>query len=140
VTTAKPASAPPPAGPLPTTLSQQQLEAPVQKASAAVSACLSREAATNPDAPSMLTLRFEVTPSGDALNVLVEPPALRGRPVLGCLQRVLADLSWSPSSSTSRAMMGLKMPAASATAAPAPAPASPVTTTPATRTKPRLKD
>ena len=86
----------PPAGPAPPseTLTTAQATAPLKEIQGALKSCFKAEIESNPDMPSQVVLSYTITEDGKAINVDLDARELRGRPVVGCVQKAVATLRW----------------------------------------------
>ncbi len=94
--TATTTSAPP--GPSPPasveTLSNAQAVAPLKEIQGSLKSCFKAEMESNSDMPAQVVLSYTVTEEGRAINVDLDARELRGRPVVGCVQKAVATLRW----------------------------------------------
>jgi hypothetical protein len=81
-------------GPIPETLTTAQATAPLKSGGADFKKCFMTETESNPDCPAKVTLSYTVTEDGKATNVNLENRELKGRPVVECVRKAMAKLSW----------------------------------------------
>lgn len=81
-------------GPLPETLTNEQAVGPLKTISGDLKACFVAELSSNPDVPAQVTLSYTVTENGTATNVRFEERELRGRPVVDCTKKAMANARW----------------------------------------------
>lgn len=75
-------------------LTNAQAVAPLKDIQGALKACFKAELRSNPDMPAHVVLSFVITEEGTPIDVQLDPLALRGRPVVGCVQEAVATLRW----------------------------------------------
>jgi hypothetical protein len=80
--------------PLRETLTNSEAIAPLRGAQGAMKSCFKAEMESNPDMPAQVVLSYTVTEDGKAINIALDARELRGRPVVGCVQRAIGALSW----------------------------------------------
>ena len=84
----------PPKGNIPETLTNAQAIAPLKSIQGSLKTCFKAEIDSNPDMPSQVVLSYTVTEEGRAANVSLDARELRGRPVVGCVQKAMGTLKW----------------------------------------------
>ncbi len=76
------------------TLSNAEAIAPLKSAAGEMKACFKAEMESNPDMPAQVVLSYTVTEDGKAINIALDARELRGRPVVGCVQKAIGALRW----------------------------------------------
>jgi hypothetical protein len=89
-----PAETKPAGGALPETLTNSQAIEPLKGAQADLKACFKAEMESNPEIPAQVVLSYTVTEEGRAINIALDARELRGRPVVGCVQKAISALRW----------------------------------------------
>jgi hypothetical protein len=84
----------PAGGALPETLTNAQAIEPLKGAQADLKTCFKAEMESNPEIPAQVVLSYTVTEEGRAINVALDARELRGRPVVGCVQKAISALHW----------------------------------------------
>jgi hypothetical protein len=83
-----------PAGNLPDSLTNAQAVAPLKEIQGDLKSCFKAEIDSNPDMPGSVVLSYTVTEEGKAINVDLDARELRGRPVVGCVQKAMSTVRW----------------------------------------------
>jgi hypothetical protein len=92
-TASDPSPSPPPPASV-ETLSNAQAVAPLKEIQGSLKSCFKAEMESNPDMPAQVVLSYTVTEEGRAINVELDARELRGRPVVGCVQKAVGTLRW----------------------------------------------
>ncbi|HEY1099097.1 MAG TPA: AgmX/PglI C-terminal domain-containing protein [Myxococcota bacterium] len=79
---------------LPGELTNAQAVAPLKEIQGDLKTCFKAEMDSNPDMPAQVTLSYTVTEDGKAINVDLDARELRGRPVVGCVQKAMGTVRW----------------------------------------------
>lgn len=83
-----------PAGNLPDSLTNAQAVAPLKEIQGDLKSCFKAEIDSNPDMPGAVVLSYTITEDGKAINVDLDARELRGRPVVGCVQKAMGSVRW----------------------------------------------
>jgi hypothetical protein len=83
-----------PAGNLPDSLTNAQAVAPLKEIQGDLKSCFKAEIDSNPDMPGSVVLSYTITEEGKAINVDLDARELRGRPVVGCVQKAMGSVRW----------------------------------------------
>ena len=79
---------------LPGELTNAQAVAPLKEIQGELKGCFKAEMDSNPDMPGSVVLSYTVTEDGKAINVELDSRALRGRPVVACVQKAVSTVRW----------------------------------------------
>lgn len=79
---------------LPGELTNAQAVAPLKEIQGDLKGCFKAEMDSNADMPGAVVLSYTVTEDGKAINVDLDARELRGRPVVGCVQKAMGTVRW----------------------------------------------
>lgn len=79
---------------LPGELTNAQAVAPLKEIQSDLKGCFKAEMDSNADMPGSVVLSYTITEDGKAINVDLDARELRGRPVVGCVQKAMASVRW----------------------------------------------
>lgn len=75
-------------------LTNAQAVAPLKDIQGDLKTCFKAEIDSNPDMPAQVVLSYTITEEGKAINVNLDARELRGRPVVGCVQKAVGGVRW----------------------------------------------
>jgi len=75
-------------------LTNAQAVAPLKEIQGDLKSCFKAEIDSNPDMPAQVVLSYTITEEGKAINVNLDARELRGRPVVGCVQKAVGTVRW----------------------------------------------
>ena len=79
---------------LPGELTNAQAVAPLKEIQSDLKGCFKAEMDSNADMPGAVVLSYTITEDGKAINVDLDARELRGRPVVGCVQKAMGTVRW----------------------------------------------
>lgn len=79
---------------LPGELTNAQAVAPLKEIQSDLKGCFKAEMDSNADMPGAVVLSYTITEDGKAINVDLDARELRGRPVVGCVQKAMGSVRW----------------------------------------------
>ncbi len=80
--------------PIPESLTNVEAISPLKGAQGEMKACFKAEMESNADMPAQVVLSYTITEEGKAININLDARELRGRPVIGCVQKAISALKW----------------------------------------------